>query len=60
MVAWSQQVVSDVDTNEIEGEMAATNTRVNELVALQVEMMLKAADVRDSHRYWDSAEMPSE
>ena len=46
--------------NKIEGEMATANTWVNELVALQVEMMLKAAEVRDSCRYWGSAEMPSE
>jgi len=46
--------------NKIEGEMATANTWVNELVALQVEMMLKAAEVRDSHRYQDSAEIPSE
>jgi len=37
--------------NEIEGEMAAANAQVNELVALQAEMLLKAAKVRSSHRY---------
>jgi len=30
--------------NEIEGEMAAANARVNELVALQAEMLLRAAE----------------
>jgi len=42
--------------NEIEGEMAAANARVNELVALQAEMLLRAAEVRNSRRYRDSAE----
>ena len=37
--------------NEIEGEMAVANTRVNELVALQADMLLKAAEVRSSRRY---------
>jgi len=32
--------------NEIEGEMAVANARVNELVAMQAEMLLKAAEVR--------------
>ena len=39
--------------NEIEGEMAAANAQVNELVALQVEMLLKAAEVRSSCSYRD-------
>ena len=39
--------------------MAAANAWVKELVELQVEMLLKAAKVRDSHRYWGLAEMPS-
>jgi len=62
MVAWSWQVISDVDAkkNVREGEMATTNAQVNELVALQADMLLKAAEVRDSHNYWDSAEMLSE
>ena len=41
--------------NEIEGEMAAANARVNELVALQAEMLLKAAEVSSSRRYQNSA-----
>ena len=56
MVARFRQVVSDMLTlNEIEGEMAAANARVNELVAMQAEMLLKAAKVRSSCRYWNSA-----
>ena len=37
--------------NKIEGEMAMANARVNELVVLQVDMLLKAAEVRSSCRY---------
>jgi len=39
--------------NEIEGEMALANSRVNELVAMQAEMLLKAAKVRSSRSYQD-------
>jgi len=41
--------------NKIEGEMAMANAQVNELVALQAEMLLKAAEVRSSCRYRNSA-----
>jgi len=37
--------------NEIEGEMAVANAWVNELVSLQADMLLKAADVESSCRY---------
>ena len=46
--------------NKIEGEMATANAWVNKLVTLQAEMLLKVAEVRDSYRYRDSADLPSE
>ena len=42
--------------NEIEEAMATTNSQVNELVGLHVEMLLKVAEVRGSHITWDSAD----
>jgi len=48
---WSRMLT----LNEIEGEMATANTRVNELVVLQADMLLKAAKVRSSCRYRNSA-----
>jgi len=35
--------------------MAVANARVNELVALQAEMLLKAAEVRSSRKYQNLA-----
>ena len=51
MVAQFGKSLPMLTLNEIEGEMAAANARVNELVAMQAEMLLKAAEVRSSRSY---------